>query len=234
MNFVLLGLALAGMLLGLYSLLLPAMQRRGWSVPLAGIFSSEGDDEDDIDVPLVGGFDGDGKAPRKVEPRLEAKIIAVPPVRKRPEPLPELADLEPPAVAAVATEPPLAGPPQSPDVPPPAVVVVAAEPEATQPPTAEAGAAPVADGAEAPVADAATGPVAETPVEPAPEATPSANPLAGGEDDMLSYFDEEETVVKVSSVLKDAVQEVSAVDLLKEAQSMRALLHGDSSGNRAA
>jgi hypothetical protein len=57
-----------------------------------------------------------------------------------------------------------------------------------------------------------------------PEELPAAAPVAGDEDDLLAIFRETKVTIAASSAITESVVEVSASDLLREAQEVRALL----------
>jgi hypothetical protein len=210
MTNILLLLAVAGIIVGVYAVAMPTLTRKGWRLPFAGFFS-DAEEEDEPFTPAFG-MPRPGEAPIAIAipspgaelPVEEVEETALPPVL-RPADLdeddPTLAPLFEELTAEVE-QAPVAEPAaiESPDVPvsqPPHIVIASSQAiEVVQTPE-----------------NAAPPPAADEPQEP-----------EAAKDDMMALFAESADAGKGPNLIREAVGEVTIEDLMEEVRKLREIL----------
>lgn len=204
-SYIVLAFGVLGIALGLYGWLFPTVRDRIASL----LHNNDDDDLADDETELAGDLESRRASALA---RLEARRSAVEVQRSPRPPTPGIAPSPPlPTVAASVDEPddhldPFAGEPtEDEEVVENPVRVVKLE----APPVAEA--PPEVTGATSDLASV----LEEPPATPAP-----------GDNDMLAFFAEAAEESSTSPVLREAIEVVSAQELLEDARALRALISG--------
>src|SRR4051812_21820282 len=222
METILFGLALFGIVAGVYTLFLPSLRKRGWSLPFMNLVADDAVEDDDLgqfehySEPKgrrgSGGGGGSGPVPQRFigKPSTELAPLSSKPKAKRHPADGEEQEEEIDIHALATIETPNAGQEDIELDPELAALIDMSDDDAE-----------VAEGDEAAVADAAVSPpeASGDAAAPAAEAKP-----AGPNDDFLSLFEETETIDNVPTALRDAVPPATMAELQEASRSLRAIL----------
>jgi hypothetical protein len=217
METILFGLALFGIVAGVYTLFLPSLRKRGWSLPFMNLVADDADEDDDLEQfehysepkgRRGGGGGGSGPVPQRFigKPGTELSPLSSKPKAKR-RPADGDEEEEEIDIHALATiETPNAGQ-EDIELDPELAALIDMSDDDVEP----------AEGAEAAASGDASTP--EAAAAPAAEAKP-----AGPNDDFLSLFEETETIDTVPTALRDAVPPATMAELQEASRSLRAIL----------